>query len=55
MEPVAVTIPEACRALSLSRSSVYELIAAGNLEAVKIAGRRLVKVESIKRLVAEAA
>lgn len=51
MEPVTLTIPDACKAIGLSRSSVYELIGEGKLKKVTIAGRSLVTVASIKSLV----
>ena len=55
MEPVSVTIPEACRLIGVKRSSLYKLMDENKLESVKIAGRRLVKVSSIRRLIEEAA
>jgi excisionase family DNA binding protein len=55
MEPITVTIPDACKAIGVGRTTVYELIQGGKLEAVKIGGRRLIKTSSIRRLVGEAA
>lgn len=54
-DPVAVTIPDACRALGLGRTKVYALINSGELKGVKIGGRRVVTFESIRRLVENAA
>lgn len=51
MEPLLVSIAETAKALSLGRTSVYELINAGELETRKMGRRRLVTVESIKRLI----
>lgn len=50
MHPITISIVEAGRALNLGRSSIYILINDGKLETVKIGRRRLVKVDSIKRL-----
>lgn len=50
MLPFTTSISEAAKALSLGRTSIYELINSGRLETVKIGRRRLVKVESIQRL-----
>jgi len=44
------SINEAAKALSLGRTSIYALINEGRLETVKIGRRRLIKVDSIKRL-----
>ncbi len=51
MEPIAVSVNEAARALSLGRTSVYALIKEGRLEVVKLGRRTLVKTASIRRLV----
>ena len=39
-DSLLVTVEEAARRLSLSRSSVYELLSAGNLLSVKIGASR---------------
>jgi excisionase family DNA binding protein len=51
MEPVTLRVNDAGSALGLSRSKVYDLIAAGKLEAVKLGGRTLVTASSIRALV----
>ncbi|MBC2776731.1 helix-turn-helix domain-containing protein [Parasphingopyxis marina] len=51
MEPVTISINGAAKALGLGRTSIYELINAGRLESVKLGRRRLVKTESIRRLI----
>jgi excisionase family DNA binding protein len=51
MEPLFVSITDAAKALSLGRTSIYQLINAGELETRKMGRRRLVMVASIKRLV----
>lgn len=52
MEALAVSINDAARALGLGRTSIYAMIADGRLEAFKLGRRRLVKAESIRRLIA---
>ena len=51
MEPLAVSINDAVKMLGLGRTSVYELIKDGRLDAFKLGRRTLVRVESIRRLV----
>ncbi|BCA59301.1 helix-turn-helix domain-containing protein [Sphingomonas sp. HMP6] len=51
MEPLAVSINDTAKALSLGRTSIYALIAEGKLEAFKLGRRTLVKAESIRRLI----
>lgn len=51
MEPVTISINGAARALSLGRTSIYELIKDGRLETIKIGRRHLIKTESIRRLI----
>jgi excisionase family DNA binding protein len=52
MEPLAVSINDAARVLGLGRTSIYAMIGDGRLEAFKLGRRTLVKVDSIRRLVA---
>jgi excisionase family DNA binding protein len=47
---MVVTIPETAKATKLSRSAVYRLLASGELDGLKVGGRRLVTTESIRRL-----
>lgn len=51
MDKLAYSITETAKALSLGRTSVYVLIAEGRLETFKFGSRRLVKAESVRRLV----
>ncbi len=53
-EPLAYRIPDACTALGLGRTSIYELIQQNKLRAIKIAGRTLIDAESMRALVASA-
>jgi len=54
MQQFTASVSEAAKALSLGRTSIYELINDGRLESVKIGRRRLVKVESIRQLLDDA-
>ena len=50
MEPLAVSIKDAAKALGLGRTSIYAMIGDGRLEAFKVGRRTLVLFESIRRL-----
>ena len=54
MQPIAASINDTAKALSLGRTSVYALIRDGRLETIKLGRRTLVKVESIRRLIERA-
>lgn len=47
---LALRVDEACSALGISRSSLYELIASGEVRTSRIAGRRLIPVKELERL-----
>jgi len=51
MEPIALSISDTAKTLSLGRTSVYELIKQQRLDTVKIGRRTLVKMDSIRRLI----
>jgi excisionase family DNA binding protein len=53
-EPLTVTIPDACRMLGIGRTKIYELIGAGDVRAIRVAGRTLVDVASLRALIAAA-
>lgn len=55
MEPLTVTLADAQRVTGLSRTTVYELICEGKLKTVRIGRRVLVKTDSIRALVDQAA
>lgn len=50
MEKLLVSITDAAKALSLGRTSVYELMRSGQLETRKMGRRRLITAESLRRL-----
>ena len=47
-----LTVPEAAAALAISRSKLYELLAAGTVRSVRIDGSRRVPVEALETYVA---
>ena len=53
MQPICVTPEEAGAALGIGRTFVYELLATGKLESIKLGRRRLIPREALERLVAE--
>lgn len=55
MDPVTVTVEGAKQALGLGRTKIYELIGDQKLQTVKVGRRTLVKTESIRALVDQAA
>lgn len=50
-ETLAITVKRGTEILGIGPTKIYELIAAGAIESVKIGGRRLLVYESLKRLV----
>ena len=52
MEPLALSINDTAKALSLGRTSIYAMIGDGRLEAFKLGRRTLIRMESIRRVVA---
>jgi excisionase family DNA binding protein len=50
---ITATIPEFCRVSGNGRTKTYELIAEGKLKSIKIGKRRLIVVDSYRRLVDE--
>lgn len=50
LQPMAYRIPDACHVLGIGRTSLYELVKAGELKLIKIAGRTLVPHSEIERL-----
>lgn len=53
-EPLAVRIPDAVRMTGIGRSKLYELIASGDLETIKVGRCTLVTVDALKALLAKA-
>jgi excisionase family DNA binding protein len=53
-EPIAVRIPEAIRLIGIGRSKLYELIASGEVEVVKIGRCTLIPTASLHALIERA-
>ena len=53
IEPLTVRIPTAVQLTGLSRSRIYELIEAGDLEIVKVGRSTLIPFKSLRRLIGE--
>ena len=51
IEPIALRVPEACRYLGIGRSTLYVLIARGEIEIVKLGSSTLVLTASLRRLI----
>jgi excisionase family DNA binding protein len=52
MTRLLLTVPEAAEPLAISRSKLYELLAAGLVRSVRIDGSRRVPVEALETYVA---
>lgn len=53
MEPIALSINDTAKALSLGRTSIYSLIREGRLETIKLGRRTLIKMASVRRLLGD--
>ena len=53
MEPIALSINDTAKVLSLGRTSIYALIREGRLETIKLGSRTLVKMASVRRLLGD--
>ena len=51
MDPICCSVADAAKAIGVSRATLYNYLNDGKIETVKVGGRRLVKIESVKRLV----
>lgn len=49
---LAFTIPEACHAIGIGRSKMYELISQGRVETRKIGKRTIIPADSLRGLIA---
>lgn len=50
LEPLAYSVKDAASVLGVSRSTVYELIASGELRSTKLGSRRLIRREALMSL-----
>lgn len=53
IEPITMRVPEACSYIGISRSTLYLLIAAGEIEIIKLGSSTLVLTASLKALIAK--
>lgn len=51
LEPISMRVPDACRFTGVSRSTLYLLIARGEVEVVKVGSATLVLTESLRELI----
>lgn len=51
IEPLCLRIKDAANAIGVTSPSIYKLINAGELQMIKIAGRSLIPMDSLKSLV----
>ena len=51
VEPLSVTIPDACTMTGLGRSKLYELLASGEIRSGKAGRRRLIPVDALREWV----
>lgn len=54
MEPVTCSVSAAAAAIGVSRATLYNYLSAGKVESIRIGGRRLVKIASVRNLVGAA-
>lgn len=50
-EPLAYRINDAARVAGLGRTKIYQLIADGRLQAIRVGGRRLIPAWSLRSLI----
>ena len=51
IEPITMRVPDACRFTGISRSTLYLLIARGEVEVIKLGSATLVLTESLRQLI----
>jgi excisionase family DNA binding protein len=50
-EPIAYSINDACKAIGLGRTYLYQMISDGRLEVRKVGKRTLIPASSLRRLI----
>lgn len=50
LQPLALSVEEAGKYTGLSRSSLYRLIGSGELQSLKVSGRRLIRRDALDKL-----
>lgn len=51
METVTCSVNDAAKAIGIGRVTLYKWIDEGKLESIRVGGRRLIKVDSVRKLV----
>lgn len=51
MEPLCCSVSDAAKSIGVCRATIYNWMREGRIVTHRIGGRRLVKIESVKRLV----
>jgi excisionase family DNA binding protein len=50
ISPLSVRVKQACQLIGIGRSKLYELIAAGEIETIKVGAATLIPMSSLVRL-----
>lgn len=53
LAPLAHTVPDACQRLGVSRTTLYELMASGQIRNFKVGARTLIPESELHRFVAD--
>lgn len=51
IQPISMRVNDACRYIGISRSTLYILIASGEIEIIKLGASTLVLTDSLKRYI----
>ena len=51
--PLAHQIPQACQRIGVARTSIYELIKAGELRSIKVGSRTLIPESELQQFIAK--
>jgi hypothetical protein len=54
LEPIAVGIPDALHMIGIGRTKLHELMNSGQIRAIRVAGRTLIDVASLRALIVSA-
>lgn len=52
LAPLAHAVPDACQRLGISRSTLYELIASGEIRSFKVGARTLIPEAELRKFIA---
>jgi excisionase family DNA binding protein len=54
VDPLLLSVRDAARALGIGRTSLYRMISEGSVLTVRLGGRRLVRLDSLREVVERA-